>query len=1488
LAQGATVVLEARFALPSDLLNMDKLSERITALAPEKRAILEQRLARRRDNRQAHRQETVEASLVCPPRPERIPLSYAQQRIWFLHRLQGSSAEYILSETIRLTGALDRQALAGALQAMVHRHESLRTHFIELDDEPFQVIEPNLSLSLAIEDLTHLEEHSKEQAIRSALQQEIEKPFDLTAGPLVRTKLFKLGEREHIFLVVFHHIISDGWSIAAFNEELGILYDALSNRRDNPLTPLSLQYGDYAVWQRSYLQGEELERLLTYWRSQLTDLAAAELPNDRPRPQRQIFDGDVQRIVLRQSLCEELRRLCNAEGATMAMAMLALLQLLLHRLTGDDDIAVGSAVAGRNHAEIEPLIGFFVNTLVLRTDFAGNPTFRQLLARVRKTALEAYSHQDAPFEKLVEILNPERTLNRHPFFEVFFNYVNLLHVRGPQIPGLSVEAVELGHVLAKFPMTLYIRDTFESIEVKLVYQTALFSSERITHFLDQLEWLAKQAAEDPDRPIESYSLVSVKARMLLPDPTISIGEPAQVPVTSRFLANAEANPSQIALRQEGRQWTYQDLAKSAKEVAGALIARGVAPGDVVAVSGQRSFGLIAGIMGALLARGVLLMLDSSLPSARRDFMLQAAAGKHWLSVEDANGPDGTWSEGFTSLPLTRLSPDGSLFDTPEQSAGSCDPTALCPEDPAYVFFTSGTTGVPKGIRGIHKGLSHFLQWEQQALSISSTDRVAQLTGLSFDVVLRDIFLPLSAGATLSLPDAEAAVQGADTIFWMKRERVTILHTVPSLAAAWLDSLESSAELPQLRWTLMAGEPLTDTLVSRWRDKVGTAHEILNLYGPTETTLAKCAYRIPVHPSPGVQPIGTPLPDTQTLVINKAHQLCGIGEPGEIVIRTPFRTLGYLNVVAESQSVFAPNPFRDDPHDLIYRTGDRGSYGNEGLLHISGRTDDQVKIRGNRVEPAEIAAILAHYPGTLECVVIAREDVYREKCLVAYLVRDVRRANISVVGVREFLKEKLPEYMIPAGFVVVDKLPLTPNGKLDRKALPSPDRAQLQAPDEYVAPRDPIERALAQLWSDLLKLDTIGVRDDFFALGGHSLIATRLVSQIRKEFDVEIPVRSIFESTTIERLALQIAERQTATMASEDVDQLLNDLELLPEDMAERQLLATDNASDKQALLERNDDPADGQFSCPDAPSRFFGLRTCNLVIVINERFEKNSFETLADYVREFDPKISTFVTRDRQPMDIPLLPNPTLTFSPALIRHLPPISGRVFCGYPFSKSEEYVALERAGIPVPRWTLLNEDHFPDLSEFDEHLIKKPDHGGRGAEVKIVRKNRVKWNSVTTRSAGTCSSFILQQFIYTGPRPVCYRVNTLFGNVLYAERYERVHNQPAWTGPEDTSFSGRSIVASSPANSKAELSYDEEVIRFGERAHCAFPDIPLLGFDIVREVPSGKLFVLEANAIGYVWTFHAISESAFGFSTEAQFNGLRKAAYILAEKTQECAE
>jgi amino acid adenylation domain-containing protein len=1089
--------------------------------------------------------------LVRQERPARLPVSFAQQRLWFLDRLEGSSAEYNMPQALRLRGELDVAALERAIHALVERHEIFRTHFAEHEGEPYQIVEPDVRIVPEVQDFSGLREDLRQEAIESRLQRESQQPFDLSKGPLLRTGLLKLGPQDHILHWSCHHAIFDGWSAGVFGAELSTLYASFCEGCPAKLPELPVQYADYALWQRRRMEEGEFERLLAYWRDQLSELPVLELPTDRPRGSSPNFEGGAETLLLPESLCKELRSLSSEEAASMAMLLLAAFELLLGRLSDQDDVAVGFPIAGRSCSESEGLIGLFVNTLVLRAKLDGSLTFRQLLAQVRKSALEAYSHQEMPFERLVEELNPERLLNRHPLFEVLFNYISIS--RGSlNLPGVSLEPVRLQGFQAKFPMSLYLEEISRSLMLRLAYQTALFRPERIARIVNQFHYLLTQIAENPDRSIYAYSLATETDRKVLPDPTISLPEPKQVPITLRFLEIAKLHADDIALRHDTREWTYQELAESSRQIAASLAVHGIQPGDVVAATGSRSFGLIAGILGVLLARGVLLTLDLSLPIARRDLMLQVAKCKHWLSVRNPKDANEEETGALQFLPVTRVSIEGTLVDGCDLASAPTFSRDAQPDDPAYIFFTSGTTGIPKGILGTHKSLSHFLGWEQSTVRVDLNDRVAQLTGLSFDVVLRDIFLPLTTGATLCLPDTALVSHGHDVVPWMRREQITILHTVPSLAATWLDTLESRARLPDLRWVLMAGEPLTDTLVRRWREQIGNTHTILNLYGPTETTLAKCFYTVPINAGSGVQPIGKPLPNTQALVINKADELCGIGEPGEIVIRTPFRTLGYLSVRDNHRTGFARNPFREDPCDVIYRTGDCGSYSSEGLLSISHRLDDQLKIRGNRVEPAEVSAVLEQYPGIENCAVVTREDVAGEKCLVAYLVQK-NGASASVSALRDFLKRKLPEYMLPTGFVMLDKLPLTPNGKLDRKRLPAPGNVPSPAEGRYMAPRDFTERTLANLWSDLLKLGEVGIQDDFFALGGHSLLATRLVSQIRREFGVEISLRAIFENPTIERLALQIAEKRVASIASEEVDELLKDLESLPEEAAECQL-----------------------------------------------------------------------------------------------------------------------------------------------------------------------------------------------------------------------------------------------------------------------------------------------------------------------------------------------
>ena len=1408
------------------------------------------------------------------------PLSFAQHRFWFLDQLQPGNSAYNVTNAYRLTGTLNVAALESALNEIRRRHEVLRANFDSVNGQPVQIIAPFTPITLPVVDLTNLREDQRESACQRSISSQSRLPFNLKSDRLMRVDLLRLGDTEHVLVLVLHHTVCDGWSTNVLKRELATLYEAFLRGEPSPLPELPIQYVDYACWQRDRLQGDVLAKHLSYWKKQLGGhLSLLDLPTDRDRPSMQSFNGAYCTRDLPKKLAESLTAIGQRHHASLFMTMLAAFKVLLHRYSGQDDILVGTPIAGRTRMETEGLIGLFLNTLPLRADLSGNPSFEELLKRVRDVTLDALTHQDLPFEKLVEELQPERSLSHTPLFRVMLNMFMMAEPE-IQLPGLKIEKVRELEAESKFDLTLYVWKEGDGLRLVLVFNTDLFDPARMKEMLEQFKSLLEQVSESPERPIDSYSLVTKRARHFLPNPTMALFEPEYVPVTAGFLSWAARTPGQKAVAQMGRSWTYQELSVGAQDIARTLLACGIKSGDVVAVTGPRSFGLIASILGTLMSGGVMLTISRDSPVIRQRLILKEAKAKYFLHVGDWRAED-NWLREMENLSIITVTAQEGRATSPSDSPtrGDAPLPEISPNAAAYVVFTSGTTGVPKGVLGCHKGLSHFVAWQRTTFDIGSNDRVAQLTNLSFEVILRDIFLPLTSGATLHLPEASMS-PGSDRIpAWLDRHGITVIHITPTLAQAWLASSLEGVSLNKLRWAFFGGEPLTAGLVRRWREAFFGSGEVVNLYGPAETTLAKCFQVIPEEPFSNVQPIGSPIPDTQALILSGSGQLCGVGEIGEIVIRTPFRTLGYINAPEEQQKRFRKNPFRSDLNDLVYHSGDQGRYRADGTLEILGRLDDQVKIRGVRVEPDEITAILGQHPRLKACFVAAQKNQQGDNILVAYVVASSSNP-VAASDLRSYLAAHVPAALVPSAFVFLQELPFTPNGKVNRRALPEPELGKAETASAFIAPRTPVEESLAKIWCRVLKLERVGVGDNFFDLGGHSLIATQVVSQIERVFNVEISLRTIFERPTIEGLALALLEHQTKDVGPDEMEELLAGVESLPEDSVETQ------PGDR--TLKPTSAPS--SFHCPSSKSEWFGKRACNLVILVNERFEKESFERVARFVCEWDPTIHAVVVRDSAIMDIDLPKRPAMTFSPAVVRHRGPQLGRVFCGYPLSKSEEYTALEKAGIPVPRWVVATEGNTPDLSGFDEYVVRKPDYGGMSAEVLIVRKNQVKWKPITTRVAGTSHSMIVQQFIYTGERPVSYRVNTLFGRVLYCMKHLANEDRPALSSAAELSLAVRRkgfTISASARGGDSELSFDEDVIRLAERAHVAFPDIPLLGFDIIREVPSGKLYVLEANAIGYVWNFHSRQAANYGFSFEEQFDGARKAAYVLAEKTQEHA-
>ncbi|ALF56357.1 non-ribosomal peptide synthetase [Nostoc piscinale CENA21] len=1053
-----------------------------------------------------------ELELSTPPILRRtnntqLPLSYAQQRLWFLDQLQSLGSSYNMPLTLRLVGNLNQAALQQSLQEIIHRHEVLRTNFISVDGQPIQVIQTETNWSLSIIDWQHLPTTEKEIATQQLVQKQAQQPFNLADEPLVRATLVVLSQTERALLVFIHHIVSDGWSMGVFLQELAALYNAYSQGQPSPLASLQIQYADFAIWQRQWLQGDVLQSQLNYWQQQLKDAPTLlSLPTDRPRGAVQTYHGAYQELTLSKELSIALKQLSQKESVTLFMTLLAAFQILLWRYSGQDDICIGTPIANRNRAEIESLIGFFINTLVLRTRLDGNPSFRELLSRVREVALGAYSHQDLPFEMLVEALQPERNLSHNPIFQVWFNLQNLAQ-NELELFGLSVKPILISEAASKFDLSLYVAEQEEGTTLQLLYNADLFTSERMVEMLQQYHHLLNQIVVEPDRAIAAYSLVTPQAQLLLPEPTTAIPQPEYELVTTTFTSLVNSNPELSAVRQGDRTWNYGELGNKSQALARVILSYGIAKGDVVAVYGSPSFGLIASAIAVLLSGGVLLTLDPQLPIERQQLMLQQAQAKYLLYIDNQQQEE---QEIWQSLTVIYVNKDTGLAISSLESSQTIPLPEISGDNAAYIFFTSGTTGVPKGVLGCHKGLAHFISWQRQTFGINQKDRIAQLTGLSFDVVLRDIFLPLTSGATLCLPAPEDKLEPQKILHYLEREQISVLHTVPSLAQSWLANVPSEVSLHNLRWLFLAGEPLKETLVLQWRDAFPQAGEIVNLYGPTETTLAKCYYQVPSEPAPGIQPVGRTLPETQALVLGANQQLCGIGEPGEIVLRTPFRSLGYINAAQEMRSRFVSNHFGNDAGDLLYYTGDRGRYLPNGTLEILGRQDHQIKIRGVRIELGEIEAVLAQHPSVHQTIVTAPEE-----SLVAYII-PTQEATPTIREIRRFLSTKLPQYMVPSSFVFLDKLPLTPNGKVDRRALPTP--SNVNNLDTFVEPRNQLELQLVQIWSKILKVDKVGVQDNFFDLGGHSLLAPYLMAQIKQQFGKNISLTSLFQNPTIEQLA----------------------------------------------------------------------------------------------------------------------------------------------------------------------------------------------------------------------------------------------------------------------------------------------------------------------------------------------------------------------------------
>jgi amino acid adenylation domain-containing protein len=1060
--------------------------------------------------------------------PARIPrcnrtgplaVSGAQQRIWFLEKLQRESSAYNSLMVFRLTGPLEVGLLRRALNEIVDRHESLRTTFYARNGEVFQLIHALHDVGLPVVELRGAPDEDQVSDIARRAAAEFDLGFDLAHDPPLRATLLRYSSDQHVLILAMHHIATDGWSQGVFWKELSALYAAFINGLPSPLANLPIQYADFAEWQNDTLQGDYLNRLLEFWKAGLSGIPEQlELPTDRPRPPAMSFRGAKFKFALSARLTADLRALGHGEGATLFMVLLGAWQVLLSRYSGQQDVVVGSPIAGRNGAETEALIGCFVNTLALRTDLSGNPTFRELLRRVRKITFDAFSHQDLPFERLVEEIQPNRSLNRSPLFQVMLVLQNAPSSPA-ELAGLEVTRIPVENPTAKFDLTLTLRAMDGGLQGSLEYCTELFDSGTIARLAGQFQVLLQAIVSDPGQRIEDVPLLTEaeRQRILVEWNQTATDFPRDNCVHELFEAQAARTPEAVAVEFQEQRLTYQELNERANRLAGDLFNRGVGWETLVGLCVEPSLETIVGILGILKAGGAYVPLDPEYPASRLSLMLVDAAPVLVLTTHSLRN---RLPAGIAMIDLdTATAAVASDLNRGTALRNSERIAPVGPQHPAYVIYTSGSTGAPKGVHIEHRALVNHMSWMVATYPVAPGDRVLSRTSISFDASVWEIWFPLLSGATLCLAPRNTARDPGRLLKFMADRGITVAQFVPTLLAAICEQGRPRPE--RLRLVFAGGEPLVRELAQSVFS--GWQVPIVNLYGPTETTIQSTHFmcRDTVPDTPTV-PIGRPIWNTVLYVLDRQGVPAPIGVPGELYIGGVGLARGYLNQPELTAAKFVPDPFSAAPHERLYRTGDRVRWREDGTLEFLGRVDQQVKLRGFRIELGEIEATLRGHPGVGQGLVLLREDRPGDKRLVAYVVPREPDQPPAVSELRQHLLQSLPEYAVPSNFVTLDALPLTPNGKVDRNSLPAPSTTQVELQSSAVPAITSTEAQLILIWEDLLLTRPVRVDDNFFDLGGHSLLAVRLLSRIKEVFNQDLSLQAFFWTPTVRSMAQLLA------------------------------------------------------------------------------------------------------------------------------------------------------------------------------------------------------------------------------------------------------------------------------------------------------------------------------------------------------------------------------
>ncbi len=1098
---------------------MSDMQSKISGLSAEEKRILLTRLLKEK-----------------AAKPKSYPLSFSQERLWFLHNLEGENSTYNMWITLRFEGKIQPEMFQKAVNEIVKRHEVLRSTFRMEDDEPIQVVAPQLSIPLPVEDLRqeleHAETKEREERLLQHALAEVEQPFDLTAGPLLRVKLIRFRDDRHLLLLTMHHIISDAWSMKVFVQELTLLYNAYIKHMENPtalLPKLKLQYGDYAKHQRQFLAGENMEKQVQYWKERLIGAPPLlELPTDYPRPMLQSFRGGAIPFTIDANLTGQLRQLSRETGTTLFMVLMASFALLLGRCSATEDIVVGSPVANREKAEYEPLIGFFISTMILRTDLTGDPTFRELLERVKGICLEAYRHQDVPFEKLVEELNPDRHLSHSPLFQVLFALQNVQVSSGEQ-EGLTITPFDIRRRTAKYDLFLALVESGKEITADIEYSADLFRADTIQRMITYLLRLLETIVKEPQLHLSHISFLGDDDRRLLVEEwnATETEYPKDKTICQLFWEQSRLTPEATAVIYENletgerQSLTYSQLGDMGTCLAARLKKEGVVPGTVVAIMVEPSVEMIVAILAVFKVGGLYLPIDYKTPVQRIHYMLKDSGAQFVLTREALvpviqgvpglePGEKASQAYRFIDLKAPELF-DPADIEAAQKEAGYC--VIPKPGDAAYVIYTSGSTGRPKGVIVEHWNVVNFITAMSEIIPFEAGKTILALTTISFDIFVLETLLPLSCGLAIVVAD-ESLQNDPDLLAQIiTSNQVDMLQLTPSRLQLLISGKDGAAPLKGIKQLMIGGEAFPIDLLSRLREEF--QGDIYNMYGPTETTVWSAVKNLTGLES---VTIGEPVANTRIYIMGKGGEVQPIGIPGELCIGGDGVTRGYLNQPQLTADRFIPNPYVDGRR--MYCTGDLARRLPDGDIQFLGRTDFQVKLRGYRIELEEIQSLLLIHPTVAEAVVVVQSDTTGDKFLCGYVVPAVDQ-TVDTTILKAHLAETLPEYMIPAQVVVLEKMPLTASGKIDRKALPEP---HVCVSIGYEPPVTDTEKKLAGIWAEVLGVEegVIGLENSFFDLGGHSLKAIRLTEKVHKELNVKVPLTEVFKKPRIKGLSLYIA------------------------------------------------------------------------------------------------------------------------------------------------------------------------------------------------------------------------------------------------------------------------------------------------------------------------------------------------------------------------------